>query len=94
MKTIFVLLTTTALVAGVTSAVAADFQASDEATANELSHRGDWGYAGAYNSVRTPSRARNNYGGAYNSVVVPGDPRNGFREIPHPMIDFQAGGGN
>ncbi len=57
MKTLIILLTTTALVAGVTSAMAADFQASDEAASYELAHKSGWG--GAYNSVRIPGDARN-----------------------------------
>ena len=60
MKTILAILTATALVAGVSSASARDFQASDEASNYELGHTAGWGYAGAYDSVG---------GGAHNSTI-------------------------
>ena len=58
MKTIILLLTTTALVAGATSAMANDFQGSDEAASYALSHRAVSAFGGAFNSVRTPGVAR------------------------------------
>jgi hypothetical protein len=80
MKTIFVLLTTTALVTGVTSAMATEFQASDEASGYELTHRSGWGSGGAYNSVVVPGDARNS------TRAVPPAIQ------PYEVIDFQAGG--
>ena len=59
MKTIILLITTTALVAGATSAMANDFQGSDEAASYALSHRAVSGFGGAFNSVRMPGDARN-----------------------------------
>ena len=52
MKTFIMLLTATVVVAGVSQAVAADRQASDEAANYELSHGSGWSYGGAYNSAR------------------------------------------
>jgi hypothetical protein len=51
MKTIIAFFTVTALVAGASSAVARDFQASDEAVNYELNHMAGWGFGGAYNAV-------------------------------------------
>jgi hypothetical protein len=57
MKTIIALLATTSLLAGATSAMAADAQASDEATGYALSRKTDAGFGGAYAS--TPAGVRN-----------------------------------
>ena len=56
MKTIITLLAATMLVGGVTTAMAADRQASDEATNNNLSWQA--ARSGAYASARIPSGAR------------------------------------
>jgi hypothetical protein len=56
MKTIITLLTATVLVAGVTGAMAADRQGSDEAYNNNLSWQAVRG--GAYASARFPAGAR------------------------------------
>ena len=56
MKTLIILCTSVALVAGATSAMATDFQASDEAASYALSHQSGW--TGAYNSAR-PGDVRN-----------------------------------
>lgn len=53
MKTIITLLTTTMLIAGVTSAMAANQQASDEAADNPLSRQVSVGFGGAYASAQT-----------------------------------------
>jgi hypothetical protein len=58
MKTIITLLTATVLVAGVTGAMAADRQGSDEATNNNLSWQAARSGSGAYASARIPSGAR------------------------------------
>ena len=71
MKTIITLLTATVLVAGVTGAMAADRQASDEAYNNNLSWQA--ARSGAYASARIPSGARA-------SVRVPVQTRTGFSQ--------------
>jgi hypothetical protein len=72
MKTIITLLTATVLVAGVTGAMAADRQASDEAYNNNLSWQAARGPSGgAYASARIPAGARA-------SVRVPVETRTGF----------------
>jgi len=68
MKTIITLLTATVLVAGVTGAMAADRQGSDEAVNNNLSWQA--ARSGAYASARIPSGARA-------SVRVPAQARTG-----------------
>jgi O-glycosyl hydrolase len=58
MKTIIALLTTTMLVAGATSAMAYDRQATDDALSSasvQTSH----GFGGAFASARVPGEARN-----------------------------------
>ncbi len=50
MKTIITLLAATTFLAGASSAMAADVQASDEAAGYTLAHQSGWG--GAYNSAR------------------------------------------
>jgi hypothetical protein len=80
MKTIITLLTATVLVAGVTGAMAADRQGSDEAVNNNLSWQA--ARSGAYASARIPSGARA-------SVRVPVQTRTG---ITQSSIDFQAQG--
>jgi hypothetical protein len=58
MKTILALLTTTMLVAGATSAMAYDRQATDDALSSasvQTSH----GFGGAFASARAPGEARN-----------------------------------
>jgi hypothetical protein len=77
MKTIITLLTATVLVAGVTGAMAADRQGSDEAANNNLSWQAARSFVGAFASARIPS-------GAFASVSVPVQARTG--------IDFQAQG--
>ena len=81
MKTIITLLTATVLVAGVTGAMAADRQGSDEAYNNNLSWQAVRG--GAYASARIPAGARA-------SVRVPVQTSTG---ISQSSIDFQAQGG-
>jgi len=54
MKTIITLLTATVLIAGATSAMAFDVQASDEARNNELNWKSS-AYSGAYGSARGPA---------------------------------------
>jgi hypothetical protein len=80
MKTIITLLTATVLVAGVTGAMAADRQGSDEAYNNNLSWQAVRG--GAYASARIPAGARA-------SVRVPVQTRTGLTQS---SIDFQAQG--
>jgi hypothetical protein len=59
MKTMITLLTATVLVAGAAGAMAADRQASDEVTNNDLSWQAARGFSGgAYASSRVPSGAR------------------------------------
>ena len=58
MKTIITLITATVLVSGVTAAMAADRQSSDEVANNELSWQVSRGPSGAYASARIPARAR------------------------------------
>jgi len=80
MKTIIALLAATAVVAGASNAAATEFQASDEAVNNALSHSvggAGWTYGGAYNSVGVPR-------GAYNSTF----------DIPRTPYDFQMDGRN
>ncbi|HEY1542581.1 MAG TPA: hypothetical protein VGG01_09245 [Xanthobacteraceae bacterium] len=60
MKTIIAFLAATAVVAGASSAVARDFQASDESSDYALSHSAGSGFGGAYDSVG---------GGAHNSTI-------------------------
>ena len=52
MKTLIVLLTATVVVAGVSQAMAADVQASDEAAGYALSHGSGSSYGGAYDLAR------------------------------------------
>ena len=80
MKTIITLLTATVLVAGVTGAMAADRQGSDEAYNNNLSWQAVRG--GAYASAGIPAGARA-------SVRVPVQTRTGLTQS---SIDFQAQG--
>ena len=56
MKTMITLLTTTMLVAGATSAMAADRQAGDDAAGYAISQRASHGFGGAYASARGPVR--------------------------------------
>jgi hypothetical protein len=58
MKTIIALLTTTVLVAGATTAMAAE-QGSNEAPGYELSLRAAQGFGGAYASARVPGQVHN-----------------------------------
>ena len=84
MKTIITLLAATMLVGGVTAAMAADRQASDEATNNNLSWQAarSFGGDGAFASARIPAGARA-------SVRVPVQARPGLSQG---SIDFQAQG--
>jgi hypothetical protein len=96
MKTIITLLTATVLVAGATSAMAADRQASDEAANNNLSWQAARGYSGgAFASARVHSGARAMVrvpSGARAMVRIPVETRGGFAPGG---IDFQAqGAGN
>jgi hypothetical protein len=59
MKTILTLLTTTMLVAGATSAMAWDQQATDDQMNYEISQRAAQGLGGAFGSVRVPGDIRN-----------------------------------
>jgi O-glycosyl hydrolase len=59
MKTIIALLTTTMLVAGATSAMAYDRQATDDALSSAASVQGSHGFGGAFASARAPGEARN-----------------------------------
>jgi len=59
MKTIIALLAATVVVTGASSAMATEFQASDEAASYALNHAPGWGYGGAYNSARVPAPAYN-----------------------------------
>jgi hypothetical protein len=56
MKTIMTLLTTTMLVAGATSAMAADRQATDDAAGYAISQQASHGFGGAYASARDAVR--------------------------------------
>lgn len=58
MKTIITLLTATALVAGASSAMAYDRQATDDALGYAISQPSH-GFGGAYASARIPGEARN-----------------------------------
>jgi hypothetical protein len=84
MKTIITLLTATMLVAGATTAMAADRQGSDEAFNNNLSWQAarTFGDSNAYASARIPAGARA-------SVRVPVQTRTGLSQT---SIDFQAQG--
>ena len=57
MKTLITLFTATAVVAGATSAMAVDFQASSEATGADLSWQVVRNPGGAYASARVPARS-------------------------------------
>ena len=59
MKTIITLLTTTMLVAGATSAMAYDRQATDDALAYATSVQAAHGFGGAFASARAPGEVRN-----------------------------------
>jgi len=59
MKTIIAFLAATVVVAGATSVVANEVQASDEAANYALSHAAGSSFGGAYNSARAPAGARN-----------------------------------
>jgi hypothetical protein len=83
MKTIITLLTATVLVAGASGAMAADRQASDEATNNNLSWQAArGGNDGAFASARIPSGARA-------SARVPAQTRIDVA----PRFEFQTDGG-
>jgi hypothetical protein len=56
MKTIIALLTTTMLVAGATSAMAFDRQATDDALSYAISQQAAHGVGGAFASARGPVR--------------------------------------
>ena len=58
MKTIITLLTTTMLVAGATSAMAADRQATDDALSTSISVQSAHGFGGAFASARVPGQVR------------------------------------
>jgi hypothetical protein len=64
MKTIIGLLAATFVVAGASSAIATEFQDSDEAASYALSHATGWSFGGAYGSARVPGPARNSTIGA------------------------------
>jgi hypothetical protein len=74
MKTIIGLLTATLLVAGASSAMATEFQASDEAVNYELSHAAGSSFGGAYNSARVP-------GGVHNSTWSAPTPIEDFQAV-------------
>jgi hypothetical protein len=57
MKTIITLLTTTMLVAGASSAMAFDRQATDDALSYAISQQAAHGFGGAASSVRVPTNA-------------------------------------
>ena len=57
MKTIITLLTTTMLVAGASSAMAFDRQATDDALSYAISQQASHGFGGAASSVRVPTDA-------------------------------------
>jgi O-glycosyl hydrolase len=59
MKTILTLLTTTMLVAGATSAMAYDRQATDDALDNATSHQQARSFGGAFASARVPGKIHN-----------------------------------
>ena len=59
MKTIIALLTTTMLVAGATSAMAYDRQATDDALDYATSVQAAHGFGGAFASARAPGEVRN-----------------------------------
>jgi hypothetical protein len=80
MKTMIALLAATTVVAGATGAAATEFQASDEAVNNALSHAAAWSYGGAYDSARAPGGVRNS------TMIAPSQ--------PNYQTDFQAGGRN
>jgi hypothetical protein len=82
MKTIIALLTTTALVAGATTALAAE-QGSDEAPGYALSLRAAQGF-GAVQPARS-------FGGAFASARAPGAVRHGTMDPPA-NGDFQLQG--
>jgi hypothetical protein len=71
MKTIITLLTTTMLLAGASTAMAADPQASDEAVDSALSWRMAPDIGGAYASVKTPRHLRGAYAAAPNADAGP-----------------------
>ena len=64
MKTIITLLTATTLIAGVTSAMALDRQATDDALSYSTNAQAARGFAGAYASARLPG------GDIRNSTVI------------------------
>jgi len=59
MKTLITLLTGTMLVAGATSAMAYDRQATDDAMSSATSVQASRGFGGAFASARIPGEARN-----------------------------------
>jgi O-glycosyl hydrolase len=59
MKTIITLFTTTMLVAGATSAMAFDRQATDDALDYATSAQASQGFGGAFASARVPGEIRN-----------------------------------
>jgi hypothetical protein len=65
MRTIITLLTTTVLVAGATSAMAYDRQATDDALSLATSVQASHGFGGAFASAREPGEVRNS------TVAVP-----------------------
>jgi hypothetical protein len=60
MKTIITLLTATTLVAGVTSAMAADRQAADDAAGYAISQQASHSFGGAFASARGAVRGSTN----------------------------------
>ncbi len=62
MKTIITFLATTMLLAGATSAMAYDRQATDDAMSHAISVQASHGFGGAFASARTPAEVRNGAG--------------------------------
>ncbi len=59
MKTMITLLTATMLVAGASSAMANDQQATDDALGTAISHQASHGFGGAFASARIPGEVHN-----------------------------------
>ena len=66
MKTIITLLTTTMLVAGATSAMALDRQATDDAADYAISQQAAHGFGGTFASARVSGTVRNSAVGIQN----------------------------
>ncbi len=72
MKTIITLLATTMLLAGATSAMAYDRQATDDAMSHAISvQAASHGFGGAFASARTPAEVRNGASAVPSQYDVP-----------------------